>query len=411
MFFRALSVLACIVAAGFTTSSAARSGAHLRGADLDRRVTSLMSAAKVPGLAVAVIEHGQVVSVKAYGMRDTAKQLPLTTDTVMYAASLTKAAFSYAAMTLVDDGRLDLDASIANDLPRPLPEYGKYADLAGDIRWKALTPGILLSHRSGFANFRFWPPGKDYDPHGRLAFYFAPGARFAYSGEGINLAQFVLEHGKGIDVETLMRERLFTPFHMSRTAMVWRDDFARNVATGYYENGEPLEHTRRRSVRAAGSMDTTIGDYANLLAAMVRGDGLSATTHERWLTPVVRIRSVQQFPTIGLPDSSDNDGISLGYALGVGTFTSAQGPAFFKEGHDDGTNNVAVCIESSKNCVLLMSNSSNAESIFPYLIDDVLGRTCFPWYWANYIPYDHPEWRTDKPVVDRHPACSLPTGP
>ncbi|GAB3791578.1 hypothetical protein GCM10028797_30630 [Dyella agri] len=367
-----------------------------------------MGAAKVPGLAVAIIENGRVVSVKAYGMRDTAKQLPLTSDTVMYAASLTKAAFSYATMMLADGGRLDLDTSIANDLPKPLPEYGKYADLAGDARWKALTFGILLSHRSGFANFRFWPPGKDYDPNGKLMFYFAPGTRYAYSGEGINLAQFVLEHGKGIDVGTLMRERLFKPFDMPRTSMTWRDDFAQNVAIGYDEDGKPLGHKQRESVRAAGSMDTTISDYANLLAAMVRGDGLSPAMHRHWLTPVVSIRSVRQFPTIGVPDSNDNDSIALGYALGIGTFTSPQGPAFFKDGHDDGTNNVAVCIESSKDCVLLMSNSSNAESIFPYLIDDVLGKTCFPWYWDGYIPYDHPEWRTSKAVVDQHPACSLP---
>lgn len=407
MFARPLSVLACLIAAGCTTTAATRHSTHLRGAGLDQRVTRLMSAAKIPGLAVAIIENGRVVSVKAYGMRDTAKPWPLTTDTVMYAASLTKAAFSYAAMTLVDDGRLDLDASIANDLPKPLPEYGKYADLAGDARWKALTPAILLSHRSGFANFRYFQPGKDYDPNGKLAFYFDPGARYAYSGEGINLTQFVIEHGKGIDVDTLMRERLFVPFHMPRTAMTWRDDFAGNVAIGYDENGKPLGHKQRQSARAAGSMDTTISDYANLLAAMVRGDGLSKATHKRWLTPVVRIRSVQQFPTIGMPDSNDNDAISLGYALGVGTFTSPQGPAFFKGGHDDGTNNIAVCIESSKNCVLLMSNSSNAESIYPYLIDDILGKTCFPWYWENYIPYDHPEWRAAKAVVNSHPACSL----
>jgi len=408
MFARPLSVLACLVAAGCTTSSATRHHSNLRGTDLDQRVTSLMSAAKVPGLAVAIIENGHVVSVKAYGMRDTAKQLPLTTDTIMYAASLTKAAFSYATMTLVDDGRLDLDASIASDLPKPLAEYEKYADLSGDARWKALTPAILLSHRSGFANFRYMQPGKDYDPNGKLALYFDPGTRYAYSGEGINLAQFVIEHGKNIDVDTLMRERLFTPFHMTRTSMTWRNDFADNLAIGYDENGKPLGHKQRQSARAAGSMDTTISDYANLLAAMVSGDGLNTATHKRWLTPVVRIRSVQQFPTIGMPDSNDNDGISLGYALGVGTFTSAQGPAFFKGGHDDGTNNIAVCIESSKNCVLLMSNSSNAESIFPYLIDDVLGKTCFPWYWENYIPYDHPEWRTANAVVNTHPACSLP---
>jgi hypothetical protein len=92
--------------------------------------------------------------------------------------------------------------------------------------------------------------------------------------------------------------------------------------------------------------------------------------------------------------------------MGVGTFESPRGPAFFKGGHDDGTNNVFVCLERSKTCVLLMSNSSRGESIFRYLLDDVLGKTCFPWYWEGYYPYDQPGLRTEKVVPDRHPACA-----
>ncbi|MGE7136437.1 serine hydrolase domain-containing protein [Luteibacter sp. NPDC031894] len=379
----------------------------LRGEALDTRVAFLMKEAKVPGFAVAIVEDGKVVSVKAYGQRDVEKGLPLTTDTVMYAASLTKAAFGYATMSLVDAGKLDLDSSIAKDLPKPLPSYSKYADLTGDERWRKLTPSILLSHRSGFPNFRFWQPGKDYDPDGKLSFYFDPGTRFGYSGEGINLLQFVLENGKGIDVGDLMKARLFERYGMKRSAMTWRDDFADNVAIGYDEDGKPLGHKRRESVRAAGSMDTTIADYARLLAAMSRGEGLQPATYATWLKPVVRIRSVRQFPTIGLADSKDNDSISLGYAMGVGTFESPRGPAFFKEGHDDGTNNLFVCLERSKTCVLMMSNSSNGESIFAYLLDDILGKTCFPWYWSSYIPYDRAALRSEPVVPDRHPACKL----
>ena len=386
---------------------AAAADKPLRGAALDQRIAFLMKEAKVPGLAVAIVEDGKVVSVKAYGQRDVEQGLPLTTDTVMYAASLTKAAFAYATMSLVEAGKLKLDGSIAEDLPKPLPDYPKYADLAGDERWRRLTPSILLSHRTGFPNFRFWQPGKDYDPNGKLSFYFDPGTRFGYSGEGINLMQFVLENGKSIDVDTLMKNRLFERYGMTRTSMTWRDDFTENVAIGYDEEGKPLGHKRRESVRAAGSMDTTIADYARLLAAMSRGDGLKAAAYRTWLKPVVRIRSVRQFPTIGLADSHDNDSISLGYALGVGTFESPRGPAFFKEGHDDGTNNLFVCLERSKTCVLLMSNSSRGESIFAYLLDDVLGKTCFPWYWNSYIPYDRPELRSEPVVPDRHPACAI----
>ncbi|SFS13009.1 CubicO group peptidase, beta-lactamase class C family [Dyella sp. OK004] len=383
--------------------------ARLRGEALDKEVTRLMQAAHVPGLALAVIEDGKIVHLRAYGLRDVEKQLPLTTDTVMYAASITKAAFSYSVMTLVDQHRLDLDASIASLLPKPLPEYAKYADLADDPRWRKITPRMLLSHSAGFANFRYWPPdGSGYDPNGKLKIYVEPGSRFAYSGEGINLMQFVLENGAGINVATLMQKQLFDRFGMRRSSMTWRTDFADNLAIGYDENGKALGHKQRESVRAAGSLDTTINDYAKLLAGMVRGDGLSAKTHTEWLKPEQRIRSVQQFPTLDTATTTDNDGIKLAYALGVAVYQSPQGPAWVKTGHDDGTNNLALCLQKSRDCVLIMSNSSNGEGIYTYLIDAVLGPTCYPWFWENDIPYDHPEWRSPEARKQPHPACEAP---
>lgn len=332
---------------------------------LDQRVQSLMKTADAPGLGVAVIEDGKVTFLKAYGFRDLDQRAPLTPDTTLYAASLTKAAFAYAVMGLVQDGRLALDRSIAKDLPKPLPDYPKYADLAGDARWKRLTPALLLRHQSGFPNFRFWPPGKAYDPNAKLAFYQEPGTRYGYSGEGINLLQFVLEEGMGIDVATLMSQRLFEPLAMTRTSMTWRPDFAANLAIGYDEDGKALGHTQRQSVRAAGSMDTTLADFSKLVAAMARGDGLRPGTYDTWLRPAVRIRSTQQFPTIGSPDTDRYDGIRLSAALGVVVFDSPQGPAFFKTGHDDGTNNVFVCLRWSRRCVLLMSNSSRGVHFCP----------------------------------------------
>lgn len=378
---------------------------RLRGEALDRKVEQLMHAAHVPGLALAVIENGQVTYLHAYGERDTARHLPLTTDTVMYAASITKAAFSYAAMTLVDARKLDLDAPIAGMLPMPLPEYAKYADLVGDERWRTITPRMLLSHSAGFPNFRFFTPA-GYDANGKLTIAFNPGSRFAYSGEGINLLQFVLENGKDVDIAALMQRELFDRFGMSRTSMTWRADFAGNLAIGYDENGKALGHKQRESLRAAGSMDTTPHDYAQLLAGMVRGDGMSAATHADWLKPVQRIRSVQQFPTLDTATTTDNDRIALSSASGVIVYRSPQGPAWFKTGHDDGTNNLVLCLQASRDCVMILSNSSNAEGIYRYLLDMTLGPTCYPWFWESDIPYDHPEWGKPESRQSPHPPCT-----
>lgn len=71
------------------------------------------------GLAIAVIEKGEVVSVRAYGVRN-AKGDPLTTGTVMYGASLTKAVFGYLTAQLAGEKRLHLDLPIAEMLSDPL---------------------------------------------------------------------------------------------------------------------------------------------------------------------------------------------------------------------------------------------------------------------------------------------------
>ena len=232
---------------------------------VDAEARRLMAREGVEGLALAVIENGEVVHVAAYGRRNVERDLPLTTDTIMYGASLTKTAFAYLVMQLVDEGRLDLDASVADLLPRPLPEYEDYADLAGDDRWRALTPRILLTHTSGFANFRWLEADQ------RLRFHWDPGTRYGYSGEGFYILQLILEEGLGLDVGQEMQTRVFDRFGMTRTSMSWRPDFAANLADGYGLDGTMEPHDERSSVSAAGSMDTSIADQARLWAGIMRG--------------------------------------------------------------------------------------------------------------------------------------------
>src|SRR5579872_957298 len=105
----------------------------------------------------------------------------------MTAASLSKSAFATVVMRLVEDGRLDLDKPISGYLSKPLPDYPQYADLKGDDRYKKLTLRILLSHTSGFPNWRAFEEDR------KLRIHFEPGTRYAYSGEGIDLAQLAVE--------------------------------------------------------------------------------------------------------------------------------------------------------------------------------------------------------------------------
>jgi CubicO group peptidase (beta-lactamase class C family) len=92
-------------------------------AAIDSRILAVMNATGSKGLSVAVIDNGEVVHVHAYGIRN-AKGDPLTSETVMYGASLTKTVVAFVTMQLVDRGRIALDTPIADDLDKPLPTYG-----------------------------------------------------------------------------------------------------------------------------------------------------------------------------------------------------------------------------------------------------------------------------------------------
>jgi CubicO group peptidase (beta-lactamase class C family) len=357
-------------------------------ASIDAEVSKIMSHTNAKGMAVAVVDQGKVGYVHAYGVRNS-KGDPLTTDTVMYGASLTKTVFAYTVMQLIDQGKLRLDTPLKADLDKPLPsygpdpvfpdKYGPYKDLADDPRWEKLTPGMCLTHSTGFSNFWFIEPDQ------KLRIHFEPGTRYSYSGEGLILLQFVIEHGRkaqglGLDVGDLTGTN-FTRLGMTRTSLVWRDDFAANLAEGWNDQGQPQEHVHRKKVRVAGSMDTTISDLPKFAAALVSGNGLSEASRAEMTKPLLHLTTAHQFPPFlpDLPVSEQRKDLYAG--LGVVVFDGPQGHGFYKGGHDGQTANTMVCIETSRRCVVILSNDVRSEEGFPELVRFILGETGVPYDW------------------------------
>ncbi|MGL4575764.1 MAG: serine hydrolase domain-containing protein [Burkholderiaceae bacterium] len=349
---------------------------------IDDTVRLAMAATGARGLAVAVVDEGQVAFTKAYGVRNVSGE-PLQEDTVMYGASLTKAAFGYLVMQLVEEGKLGLDVPIASYLQQPLPSYSSpdivrrysaFAGLANDERWRRLTARILLTHSGGFANFYYLEPDR------QLRIHFEPGSRYAYSGDGLMLLQFVLEQGLGLDVGAEMHRRLFAPNGMTRTSMLWRPDFRPNLADGFTRDGRLEPHDERSRVRASGSMDTSIADMGRLAASYVRGDGLSAAGRAALRKSHLAITTRSQFPSLQ-PTLAPSPFPALGAGLGVIVFNGPQGAGFFKGGHNDSTANIWVCLEATKRCVVILSNDVRAEPAFPALVQSILGETGLPWAW------------------------------
>lgn len=347
---------------------------------LDARVKQAMSETGAEGLAIAVIENADVVHVKTFGDRN-AKGDPLTPDTVMYGASLTKAVFAYTVLQLVDEGVIELDAPISKYLSKPLPDYTGFGDAYApyetliDGRWQKITPRMLLTHSAGFANFYWDNPGE------KLVIHFDPGSRYAYSGDGMILLQFVLEKGLGLDLGKEMQRRVFDRFGMRNTSMIWRPDFAANLADGWHADGKAEVHDERSRVRAAGSMDTTIADFARFASGFMRGEGLSPASRAEMLKASLPITTASQFLTFQpeLPPERRRKDLAAG--LGVVVFGGPQGRGFFKGGHNDMTANTWVCVEQRKRCVVILANDVRAEKAFPDLVKAALGETGVPYDW------------------------------
>jgi CubicO group peptidase (beta-lactamase class C family) len=145
-------------------------GTKISHSQIDTAVARLMGPARVTGVGIAVWNNNKVVYLKTYGERNTEKHLPLTPESVMTAASLTKPAFATMVMQLVHERVIELDKPVYEYLPKPLPAYPAYKDLTDDPRYKQITMRMLLDHTSGFPNWRRFADDK------KLRIYFSPGS-------------------------------------------------------------------------------------------------------------------------------------------------------------------------------------------------------------------------------------------
>jgi CubicO group peptidase (beta-lactamase class C family) len=381
-------------------------GSKITSNEIDSMVERVMRAAEVPGVGIALFNDGRIVYQKAYGLRDTDKKLPLTEDSVLNAASFTKVAFAYTVMQLIDEKLLDLDRPVYQYLPKPLPDYPAYHDLAGDLRYQRITARMLLDHTSGFPNFRWLNDDR------KLNINFDPGSRYAYSGEGIELLQLVVETITGRPLSQLMQERVFSPLGMARSSMTWQAAFADDYANGYDEYGRSLGPLKFSRADAAGSLSTTLRDFSRFMQAVMEARGLSQRARNLMLSPQVQINSLHEFPTLSTETTEANKPIHLSYGLGWGLYQTPYGEAFFKEGHADGFRNYTVCFLKNKTGIVIMTDSANGEGIYKELLETLLRDTFTPIEWEGFTPYNqlpprpplkqHTEVTLDSTILDKY---------
>jgi CubicO group peptidase (beta-lactamase class C family) len=386
---KAVVALVAVTCAGALASSAPASIRRLDGStitidDADAFARKALESARVTGAQIAMLDRGHLVWSAAYGQRRRDPALPMDRETTTWAASITKAVFGTYVMQLVERGEFSLDVPIAKQLPKPLDSYDVYRDSASALMtepgWPAITPRMLLAHTSGLHNFATMEPDK------KMHLHFKPGTKYLYSGEGMNLVQFVIEQQKGRLLDQLMQEALFTPLGMTRTGIIYRTEFADNVADRYDEDEKFRAQTRRFPARAAGSMTTSAEDLARFASALFAGKILKSRTRKAMLEPFIQIRSLHQFPAPNEPEGTEAGAVGLAYGVGWGLLTRTPfGPAFFKEGHGDGAQNYMICFTDRQACMILLTNSDNGERAFRPILETIMGNTVTPWEWERYV--------------------------
>jgi CubicO group peptidase (beta-lactamase class C family) len=244
-------------------------------AHLEKQIPTWLEHANVPGLSMAVIEGAKLVWRGAFGFRDLVSQALVDHDTVFEAGSVSKTVFAYAVMKLRDKGVIDLDAPLTKYMPEPF--------LDGDPRLDLITARHVLSHTTGFQNWR--------SRQEALTIHFTPGARFGYSGEGYHYLQSVMTRLAGrtdaadcatfedglqacaTDFDAYMKAQLLVPFGMTSSGYVWIDAYDTRMARGHRLDGKQLDRkaTARDAARygAAGGLHTTASDYSRFLIEVV----------------------------------------------------------------------------------------------------------------------------------------------
>jgi len=363
-------------------------GTSISPDSVQKKIGYLMKNANVSGVAVSIFNDNKPIFSKTFGLANVPKKEAFTQNSVMYGASFAKTVFAYVAMQFVQEKVIDLDKPLYQYLDRPLTDYKiegwnrGYKDLQNDDRYKKITARMCLTHTTGFPNWRWFETDK------KLKIKFEPGSRYSYSGEGIYLLQFIIEQVSGKDYETLSQERVFKPYGMTNTSQVWQTRFDASICYGHNVKGEAYELMKWKEASAGGSMSTTLSDFTKFYTALINHKGLTNQSFKQMTSPQVRIKSRRQFGPLSKIDNTDNDNIELSYGLGVGVLKTPYGPAFFKEGHDDGWGHYSICFPDKKIAIVIMTNNDNGESIFKELLAYSIGDIFTPWQWENYIPYN-----------------------
>ena len=262
--------------------------------DKAAKIDEVMTAANKYRLfngSVLVAENGKVIYKKGLGLAQMEWNIPNTTDTKFRLGSITKQFTSALILQLVDQGKVKLDAKLAEYLPA-------YRKDIGD----KITVHQLLNHTSGIPSYTSLPgffndvSRNPYTVDEFVKKYasnnleFEPGSKFSYNNSGYFLLGAIIEKVTGQTYEQVLKERIFEPLGMKNTGYDHHANIIEKRASGYqkiptgYVNAPYLDMS---IPYAAGSLYSTVEDLYLWDQALYTDKIVSAASRELMYKPTL----------------------------------------------------------------------------------------------------------------------------
>jgi D-alanyl-D-alanine carboxypeptidase len=294
-------------------------------AQLKSIVEQSLTEYQIPGAAIAIYINGQTFLETGIGYQDDRHQVSLSTDDNFYIYSITKSLIATASLSLVDEGLLELDASVQTYL----------TDFSIDT---SVTLRQLLSHTSGLPDYGGvpayseavkaspsspWPTEAFFDLAQAQGLQFPPGKGWAYSNIGYLLLKCILEKTTGLSIQKLLNKVIFSPLSLERTFVPATLDDVNELIPGYtaFFSGDELQDMTRvyhPSWVAHSVVISTAPELAKTIDALFRGNILDLSLVEQMSHPVHNLGKYSLFENL---------------AYGLGLFIDTKSPHGKVKGH------------------------------------------------------------------------------
>ncbi|HEY1190558.1 MAG TPA: serine hydrolase [Gemmata sp.] len=282
-------------------------------AELEKLIAHETEDKKLPALSIALVDDQKVVWAAGYGFQDRNHKIPATAETVYRVGSVSKLFTDVAVMQLVEEGKIDLDAPVAQYLPAFKPSYKE-----GE---KPITLRMLMSHRSGLV--REPPVGNYFDPTEPslrdtvkslkgLELVYPPGSRMKYSNAAIAVVGDVVREVRDRKYEKTMQEQVLDPLGMASSSFdrpkVVRKNLADAVMWTYHGKEFPAP-TFELGGAPAGCLYSTVLDLAKFQSCLFADGKVNGR-------PFLKPESIKEMLTPQFVEKGAPRQFGLGFSLG-----------------------------------------------------------------------------------------------